>query len=148
MIASKKPPYDFGPLTEHCPRPPGDPDYTPWWAKGEYARKNGTKYSTESGVVIEAGWATGRVPVHARPPPVPEPRPAPASATETPRKPPRVPREVDAAQRLVAECAGRSERVALCGQHGIDPAILDAPNAGVATMRLLNALRKRLRGAA
>ena len=131
-------------LEEHAPRPAGDPDYVPWWAKGEYAKKNGTKYTTESGVVIESGWATGRVPMHLRREPVLTPPPAPASATETPRKPARVPREPDAAQRLVAECAGRSERVALCKKHGIDPAILDAPNAGVATMRLLNALRKVL----
>jgi hypothetical protein len=131
-------------LEEHAPRPAGDPDYVPWWAKGEYAKKNGTKYTTESGVVIESGWATGRVPMHLRREPVPTPQPAPASATETPRRPARVPREPDAAQRLVAECAGRSERVGLCKQYGIDPAILDAPNAGVATMRLLNALRKVL----
>lgn len=132
-------------LDEHAPRPTGDPDYVPWWAKGEYAKKNGTKYTTESGVVIEAGWATGRVPMHLRREPVPTPRPTPASATETPRKPARTPREPDRAQRLVAECAGKSERVALCKQHGIDPKILDAPNAGVATMRLLNALRKVLK---
>ena len=135
----------FAPLIEHVPRPVGDPDYTPWWAKGEYARMNATKYTTESGVVIEAGFVTGRVPSHLRAAPVPEPRPTAPSATEAPRKPPRVPREVDAAQRLVAECAGKAERAALCKRHGIDPAILDAPNAGVATMRLLNALRRALR---
>jgi hypothetical protein len=132
-------------LDEHNPRPAGDPDYVPWWAKGEYAKKNGTKYTTESGVVIEAGFATGRVPMHLRREPVLTPQPTPASATETPRKAPRLPREQDAAQRLVAECAGKSERVALCKKHGIDPTILDAPNAGVATMRLLNALRKALK---
>lgn len=131
-------------LDEHAPRPAGDPDYVPWWAKGEYARKNGTKYTTESGVVIESGWATGRVPMHLRREPVPAPQPAPASATETPRKPARVPREPDAAQRLVAECNGGAEKIALCKKYGLDPAILDAPNAGVATMRLLNALRKVL----
>lgn len=131
-------------LDEHNPRPAGDPDYVPWWAKGEYAKKNGTKYTTESGVVIESGWATGRVPMHLRRDPVPTPQPAPASATETPRRPARVPREPDAAQRLVAECNGGAEKIALCKKYGLDPAILDAPNAGVATMRLLNALRKVL----
>ena len=50
----------------------------------------------------------------------------------------------DTAARLVAECNGRSEKEALARRHGIDPAILDAPNAGVATMRLLNALRRVL----
>lgn len=135
---------EFEPLTEHSPRPVGDPNYVPWWAKGEYAKKNGTKYTTESGVVIEAGWASGRVPMHLRRAPVPVPQPTRPSATETPRKPARTPREPDRAQQLVAECAGRSERVGLCKQYGIDPAILDAPNNGVATMRLLNALRKAL----
>ena len=141
----KKPPYDFAPLYEHNPRPVGDPDEVPWWAKGEYARKHRTKYTTESGVVIEAGEVVGRLPKASKCEPVLEPHPTPASATETPRKAPRVPREPDTAQRLVAECAGRSERVALCKRHGIDPAILDAPNAGVATMRLLNALRRILK---
>lgn len=136
---------DFAPLTEHNPRPVGDPDYVPWWAKGEYARKNGTKYTTESGVTIVAGVATGRLPVAPRVAPVPKAQPATTSGTETPRKAPKVPREPDAAQRLVAECPWKSERVGLCKQYGIDPAILDAPNNGVATMRLLSALRKVLR---
>lgn len=129
-------------LDEHAPRPSGDPDYVPWWAKGEYAKKNGTQYTTESGVVIAAGQVVGTASKTDR---VLAPQPAPSSATETPPRPPRVPREPDAAQRLVAECAGKAERVALCKRHGLDPAILDAPNAGVATMRLLNALRKVLR---
>jgi hypothetical protein len=43
---------------------------------------------------------------------------------------------------LVQGCEGRAARVALCRRYKIDPTILDAPNAGVATMRLLNALRK------
>jgi hypothetical protein len=145
VTTPKKPQYDFGPLLEHHPRPAGDPDYVPWWAKGEYAARLVTKYATESGVIVEAGFVTGRVPRHARVESVPEPRAAAPSATETPRKAPRVPREPDAAQRAVAECNGKSERVALCKKHGIDPAILDAPNAGVATMRLLNALRKAMR---
>jgi hypothetical protein len=45
----------------------------------------------------------------------------------------------------VAKCPFPVLRVALCNEYGIDPAILDAPNNGVATMRLLNALRKTLR---
>lgn len=135
---------DFAPLTEHSPRPSGDPDYVPYWAKGEYARANGTSYTTESGVTIVGGKATGRLPVAPRPAPVLTPQPAAPSAPETPRKPTRVPREPDAAQRLVAECNGGAEKIALCKRYGLDPAILDAPNAGVATMRLLNALRKVL----
>ncbi len=144
-MVTKKIEYDFAPLMEHHPRPPGDPDYVPWWARGEYAARMVTKYCTESGVIVEAGFVTGRIPSHMRREPVPEPQPTPASATEVPRKAPRVPREPDAAQRLVAECAGKSERVALCKRHGLDPAMLDAPNPGVATMRLLNALRRVLR---
>jgi len=135
---------DFAPLTEHSPRPVADPNYVPWWAKGEYARANGTKYTTESGVVIVGGQATGRLPVASRPAPVLTPQPAATSATETRRKAPATPREPDRAQRLLAECPWKSERVGLCKQYGIDPAILDAPNNGVATMRLLNALRKVL----
>jgi hypothetical protein len=138
-------PMDFAPLTEHSPRPSGDPDYVPYWAKGEFARKNGTSYTTESGVTIVHGVATGRLPVAPRAAPVPKAQPAPARATETPRRPVRTPREPDRAQQLVAECPWKSERVGLCKQYGIDPAILDAPNNGVATMRLLNALRKVLR---
>lgn len=133
---------DFAPLTEHSPRPVADPDYVPYWAKGEYARANGTKYTTESGVTIVHGKAAGRLPGTSRLAPVPAPQPRAASAPETPRKAEKTP---DLAQRLVAECPWKSERVGLCKQYGIDPAILDAPNNGVATMRLLNALRKALR---
>jgi hypothetical protein len=135
---------DFAPLHEHSPRPSGDPDYVPYWAKGEYARANGTSYTTESGVTIVGGKATGRLPVAPRPAPVLTPQPAAPSAPETPRKATKTPREPDAAQRLVAECNGGAEKIALCKRYGLDPAILDAPNAGVATMRLLNALRKVL----
>lgn len=130
---------EFAPLLEHAPRPAGDPEYVPWWAKGEYARKNGTKYTTESGVVIAAGEVIGRASKAER---VLTPPPTISSATETPRKPARIPREPDRAQQLVAECNGKAEKIALCKKYGLDPTILDAPNAGVATMRLLNALRK------
>lgn len=137
-------------LTEHCPRPAGDPYYVPWWAKGEYARKNGTKYTLPDGTTIAAGQIVTRG--HGRaiePVRVYQPRATSPSATETPRVAPTIPRkapkEPDAAQLLVAECNGRSERAALCKRYGIDPAILDAPNPGVATMRLLNALRKVLK---
>jgi len=132
---------EFAPLLEHAPRPAGDPEYVPWWAKGEYAKKNGTKYTTESGVVIAAGEVIGRA---SSTPRVHQPQPTVSSATETPRKPERIPREPDKAQLLVAECNGGVEKIALCKRYGLDPTILDAPNAGVATMRLLNALRKVL----
>ena len=71
---------------------------------------------------------------------------APLRGSETPREaratPPRVEAPADRARQLVQECDGRAARVALCKRFKIDPAILDAPNAGVATMRLLNALRR------
>lgn len=145
-------PVDFAPLTQHTPRPAGDPDYVPWWAKGEYAKKNGTKYSTESGVIIEAGFATGRVPMHLRRDPVPAPPPIPANARETPRKAPVTPvkpfHELDTAARLLATYRTRDARLSLCGQYGVDPALYtSAPNPGVAAMRLANALRRILREA-
>ena len=84
-----------------------------------------------------------------RPAPVPKAQPRVASVSETPRKAPATPREPDLAQQLVAKCPFPVLRVALCNEYGIDPAILlDAPNNGVATMRLLNALRKALRAKA
>jgi hypothetical protein len=140
---------DYAPLTEHSPRPSGDPEYVPWWAKGEYARKNGTKYTTESGVTIVAGVATGRVPTHLRRDPVLVPQPTRPSATETPRKAPATParpaRSPDAVAQLLATHRTRDARLALCTLHGVDPAIFTgAPNPGVAAMRLANALRVRL----
>lgn len=145
-------PTAFTAHTEHTPRPTGDPDYVPWWAKGEYARKGGTKYSTESGVIIEAGFATGRVPMHLRRDPVLAPPPIPVSARETPRKVPATPakpfHELDPAARLLATYRTREARLSLCGQYGVDPALYtSAPNPGVAAMRLANALRRILREA-
>jgi hypothetical protein len=47
---------------------------------------------------------------------------------------------------LLQEHRTLDARTVLCVQHDIDPAILrDAPNPGVASMRLANALRKVLR---
>ena len=141
---------DFAPLTEHNPRPVGDPDYVPWWAKGEYARKNGTKYTTESGVTIVAGVATGRLPVAPRVAPVPKAQPATTSGTETPRKAPATPpkpvRTPDLVAQLLAVHKSREARLELCAKYGVDPAIFtNAPNPGVAAMRLANALRAKVR---
>ena len=139
---------DFAPLTEHSPRPVADPDYVPWWAKGEYARANGTKYTTESGVVIVGGKATGRLPVAARPAPVPKAQPTTTSGTETPRKapatPPKPARTPDLVAQLLAVHKTREARLELCAKYGVDPAIFtNAPNPGVAAMRLANALRAK-----
>ena len=138
---------DFAPLAEHSPRPVADPDYVPWWARGEYARTNGTKYTTESGVVVIAGVATGRLPVAPRVAPVLAPQPRAASATETPRKasatPPKPARTPDLVTQLLAVHKTREARLGLCAKYGVDPAIFTgAPNPGVASMRLANALRR------
>ena len=140
---------DFAPLTEHSPRPSGDPDYVPYWAKGEYARANGTKYTTESGVTIVGGRATGRLPVAPRPAPVPKAQPATPSATETPRKasatPSKPSRTPDLVAQLLAVHKTREARLGLCAKYGVDPAIFtNAPNPGVAAMRLANALRTKV----
>lgn len=140
---------DFAPLTEHSPRPNGDPDYVPYWAKGEYARANGTKYTTESGVTIVGGRATGRLPVASRPAPVPKVQSAASNATETPRKasatPPKPARTPDLVAQLLAVHKTREARLGLCAKYGVDPAIFtNAPNPGVAAMRLANALRTKV----
>ena len=141
---------DFAPLTDHSPRPVADLDYVPWWARGEYARKNGTKYTTESGVVVIAGVATGRLPVAPRVAPVLTPQPAPARATETPRKAPATPpkpvRTPDLVAQLLAVHRTREARLELCAKYGVDPSLFtNAPNPGVAAMRLANALRAKVR---
>lgn len=119
--------------TEHAPRPSGDPDYTPYWAKGEYARKNGYSYTTESGHTLREGTVVG----HREPVP---------RTVQAPRALPPVPkaaRPLDTVQSLLAIHRTREERLALCAKFGVDPAIFTgAPNPGVAAMRLANALRR------
>ena len=119
--------------TEHAPRPSGDPDYTPYWAKGEYARKNGYSYTTESGHTLREGTVVG----HREPAP---------RTVQAPRALPPVPkaaRPLDTVQSLLAIHRTREERLALCAKFGVDPAIFTgAPNPGVAAMRLANALRR------
>ena len=130
--------------TEHAPRPAGDPDYVPYWARGEYARKNGYSFTTESGHTLREGTV-----VHHR---EPTPRTVQAVREPTPRtvqavrELPRVPkaaRPLDAVQSLLIIHKSREARLALCAAWGIDPAIFTgAPNPGVAAMRLANALRR------
>lgn len=145
-------------MTEHNPRGTDDPCYVPWWAKGEYAKKNGTKYVTEEGSVIESGRVVveghGRRPER---PPVSKYLETPESASETPRKasegyqkaprtlPPTPAAADDLAAELVSTYRTREARVKLCAKYGIDPGILDAPNAGIQSMRLRNALRRAIR---
>jgi hypothetical protein len=144
-------------LTEHNPRGTDDPLYLPWWAKGEYARKNGTKYRLSDGSCIEAGRIVSRGTGSLRKPSeiarVLTPQPSAQKASETPlrafrtpSKPVQTPRELDAVAQLLADNRTPESRLALCAQYGVDPAILtNAPNPGVASMRLANALRAKLR---
>lgn len=138
---------EHAPLNEHAPRPAGDPDYVPWWAKGSYARANGTKYTTESGVVVVAGEAQERRSVAPRAAPVPTYPPHAEKRSETPRKASEIyrktPRTLDLVQELLQIHRTLDARTVLCKQYGIDPAIMTgAPNPGVASMRLANALRR------
>lgn len=126
---------DFTAHTEHAPRPAGDPDYVPYWAKGEYARRGGYSFTTESGYTLREGSVVGRT--------TPAPRPAPAPAPRALPPVPRAARALDAVQSLLAIHRTREERLALCARFGVDPTIFtDAPNPGVAAMRLANALRR------
>jgi hypothetical protein len=132
-------------LAEHAPRGTADPLYIPWWAKGEYAAKNGTKYRLADGTSIIGGKivvrGTGdftKAPVLAQ---VLTPQARPSRAPLTPRKAPKAP---DEAQRILAEHRDPAARLALCKRYSLDPAILIGPNAGVVSMRIVNALRKLL----
>ena len=132
-------------LAEHAPRGTADPLYIPWWAKGEYAAKNGTKYRLADGTSIIGGKivvrGTGdftKAPAAGQ---VLTPQPGTRSARETPRKAPKAP---DEAQRILAEHRDPAARLALCKRYSLDPAILIGPNAGVVSMRIVNALRKLL----
>jgi hypothetical protein len=61
-------------------------------------------------------------------------------------KPVRTPKELDTVAQLLAIHRSSESRLALCSQYGVDPTILTgAPNPGVASMRLANALRAKLR---
>jgi len=141
-------------LAEHNPRGTDDPLYIPWWAKGEYARANGTKYTMGDGTRIEGGRVvqrgTGAFGSASKPEPVLTPRPPAASARKTPPRasatPSRTPRTPDLVAQLLQMHRTLDARTALCRQYGVDPEILrTAPNPGVASMRLANALRARIR---
>jgi len=135
-------------LDAHSPRPEGDPWYVPYWAKGMYAKMHGTKWAFDDGTQVESGIITSRK-LKMTDPKILSPEIKFQADPETPGptliKRPKAPKLVDQASKLVAECNGKPERIMLCMQHGIDPSILDAPNAGVATMRLLNALRSHFK---
>lgn len=124
----------FPPLDDHFPAPAGDPDYVPWWAKGEYARRNGTSYTTESGVSITNGVMVGKRSEKAvEPAPVHQPQPDTAKRAETPRKAAPVPSKLD---------IGRLH--SLAESFGLrDDVWKESPNMGVAVMRIKNAARRK-----
>lgn len=124
----------FPPLDDHFPAPASDPNYVPWWAKGEYARHNGTTYTTESGVSIANGVVVGeRLEKAVETAPVPTPLPTPAKRPEAPRKPVVTVPQLDTV-RLRSMAAGYGLR---------DDVWKESPNMGVAVMRLKNAARKK-----
>lgn len=141
-------------LAEHYPRSGDDPMYVPWWAKGEYAARVGTKWAMPDGTQIVGGRivvrGSGAFPSASKAQELSKPRPQAESARKTPERasatPSRSERPLDQVAQLLQEHRTLDARTVLCAQHGIDPAILrDAPNPGVASMRLANALRKVLR---
>lgn len=115
----------FPPLDDHFPAPAGDPNYVPWWARGEYARRNGTTYTTESGVSIVAGAVVGeRSPVAQ----VPAPQPPTPKRLEAPREP----------------CLDAARLRAMATAYGFTDAVwAKSPNMGVAIMRIRNAARRK-----
>lgn len=141
-------------LAEHNPRPSDDPLYIPWWAKGAYAHANGTKWQLPDGTQIANGrivsMGSGDLRKASKPEPVYQPQPQAEKRTETPRRasatPSREKRAPDLVDELLQVYKTLDARTVLCVQYGINPAILrEAPNPGVASMRLANALRKAIR---
>lgn len=142
----------YAALEAHAPRPAGDPWYIPYWARGEWARTHGSRFVLHDGTEIVAGRVTKEG--HGRPPEARQLgtyRDEGGRGTEVPAVQPEGPARqagrpaavaTDPVAALVGACKTPQDRVRLCKMHGIDPAILDAPNPGVASMRLRNALRR------
>jgi hypothetical protein len=129
-------------LAEHAPRAGDDPLYVPWWAKDP---KTEFSWSLTDGTLIRAGKVVreGTGKFTERPP-----APVRAETVEV-RVRARIDHDrakaksSDVVLELVRAHPNRGQREALCEKYGIDPAILNgAPNPGVATMRLVNALRR------
>ena len=100
--------------------PVSGPDYVPWWARGEYAKKMQTSYTTESGVSVVAGEVSGRKAVVRE---KIERKESPNPGIEIPNLP-------------LPE---------LCDKFSLSHDLYKtAPNGGVATMRVRNAVRKLL----
>ena len=130
-------------LTEHAPRPVGDRFEHPWWAKGEYARVNDTRWTAPDGTTIRAGKVL-RLGNTAWSPSVATPN---VSETPAPTKVARPAREQDEASRRLGECTSDDAILALFSEFGVDPCWVTnpAPNGGVRKMRMLNALRRAMK---
>jgi len=103
-------------LAAHAPI--SGPDYVPWWAKGEYARIHRHEYVTESGVSVVAGEIAGKAKVV-------------KEKIERIVKP-----EIDIPDLSLPE---------LCDKYNLPHDLYQtAPNGGVATMRVRNAIRRLL----
>lgn len=103
-------------LTAHAPI--SGPDYVPWWAKGGYARIHRHEYVTESGVSVIAGEIAGKAKVV-------------KEKIERIVKP-----EIDIPDLSLPE---------LCDKYNLSHDLYQsAPNGGVATMRVRNAIRRLL----
>jgi len=100
--------------------PISGPDYVPWWARGAYAKKHGTTYTTESGVTVHCGDATGRK----------------SEVKEKIERKASQQSDVDIPDLSLPE---------LCDKYGLPHELYTtAPNGGVAAMRVRNAVRKIL----
>ena len=98
--------------------PVSGPDYVPWWAKGAYARRMHTSYTTESGIAVVSGVITGQVPITNSEP----------LFKKKPKKP---------------EAFEPGTPGELCDRYGLPHDLyLTAPNRGVGVMRVRNAIRK------
>lgn len=137
-------------LGEHNPRPVGDPDYVPYWARGEYARTRDTSYTLEDGSVVRRGLieavGTGASPSRSTGTELPQYRAGVERSSEVPpvAAPVRV-KEPDRVAKLLQEHRTPEQRRALCERYGIDwTVVASAPNPGVGSMRLANAIRRKI----
>ena len=146
-------------VDEHAPRTVGDPFYVPWWAKIRQLDGEAKTYRAWDGTEIRGGKIVTRgssfrgfeAVMHTKPEVAPTEM-APPSPPEVlplhskPRVKANVPDWASDALREAGKCPDARSR--LCAQYGIDYAALieGAPNAGVATMRVVNALRRSSKG--
>jgi len=144
-------------LDEHHPRPDGDPLYVPYWAKGAFARTHGTSYTLGDGSVVRGGEiaqvGTGASRSASSAAELPQYRAGVERGSEVPAVRPATParserpptKELDAVAKLLREHSTPEQRRALCERYGIDwTTVTSAPNPGVGSMRLANALRRAL----